>query len=518
MVAELLMPALNAVATFLGSLIENVFGELTGDKAEALIESFKAKKLKNELQSVIVSEIEDFSKHHKGTAARFFDKIREIQWDKDVLEISPPEEWSNLTSDQVAKAVVNSLVPIPVESLYYQFQRNIDHFIGLHGYNKLICDFITKLLRIQDARAQYYLKQLSAKEKANVGLTVNMIAKLIAPMHVKILQSSDAIRDAQELFVCMIEPSALAASSMMKYWESKINPKVESEVRNYLTWVYTQYLACTEFVKSPYLTELERKEQQRELVYWERVALSSSRWGKYIIPTGGKFNLPKADSTAVKEKKAAPKLPPKALISPTPKPAAPSSAHLGPARSSGQEVVTLQASPTMSPNSSSRFFQEPQKDKPKKELASKYVKSGEKITVTIYEHDEKGLEEIQTPIPSMPRQPKKTSKDQVTAPKEIKSEGYPVQIDADGELPSELKNIANGEEFIAICNGFRESGLTAEWNGYSVFIPDTEITTSYVYNLSAYKGDPLCLRALRIFYTENRKEIIASRREVLEQK
>ncbi len=221
-----------------------------------------------------------------------------------------------------------------------------------------------------------------------------------------------------------------------------------------------------------------------------------------------------------------------------------------------------------------------ERDKPQKEPASKYVKSGQKITVTVYAHDEKGLignwgnycvyipseeieegflpnpsqlkaymhnhhtlevqvkeftydfrkdiiasrkalltkEEILTPIPSMPRQPKKISKDQVTAPKEIKGEGFPVQVDADEELPSELKNIANGEEFNVICNGFRESGLTAEWNGYSVFIPDTEIATSYVYNLSAYKGDPLCLRALRIYYTENRKEIIASRRKVLEQK
>ena len=79
-----------------------------------------------------------------------------------------------------------------------------------------------------------------------------------------------------------------------------------------------------------------------------------------------------------------------------------------------------------------------------------------------------------------------------------------------------LADVEAGKEFTVVCTGFNKGGLTAELGTYPVFVPAKEIRPGYESDLEKYKGQKLRLRLIEI-RKERRKEIIASRRVILEE-
>ena len=81
------------------------------------------------------------------------------------------------------------------------------------------------------------------------------------------------------------------------------------------------------------------------------------------------------------------------------------------------------------------------------------------------------------------------------------------------QLVSEIKD---GKIFNVSVTGSNKGGLVGKYENFDVFVPAKEIKIGFVADLTKYVGKSLRVKALKVEYTNRKKEIVASQKVILE--
>ncbi|MBR6737495.1 MAG: bifunctional 4-hydroxy-3-methylbut-2-enyl diphosphate reductase/30S ribosomal protein S1 [Clostridia bacterium] len=78
-----------------------------------------------------------------------------------------------------------------------------------------------------------------------------------------------------------------------------------------------------------------------------------------------------------------------------------------------------------------------------------------------------------------------------------------------------VEELKNGKVFNVTVSGFNKGGLTATYEGFSVFVPAGEIKLGFVKELDKYVNKTLRVKALKVEYGKRKKDIVASQKVIL---
>jgi 4-hydroxy-3-methylbut-2-enyl diphosphate reductase len=100
-----------------------------------------------------------------------------------------------------------------------------------------------------------------------------------------------------------------------------------------------------------------------------------------------------------------------------------------------------------------------------------------------------------------------------TKPKLVLSEKQILVLKQEEELVKELNE---GKIVNVKIDGFNKGGLVGKFGAFDVFVPAKEIKIGYVSDLEKYVGKTLRVKALKVEYTNRKKELVASQKVILE--
>ena len=79
-----------------------------------------------------------------------------------------------------------------------------------------------------------------------------------------------------------------------------------------------------------------------------------------------------------------------------------------------------------------------------------------------------------------------------------------------------VKELNEGKVINVKIDAFNKGGLTGKFEAFDVFVPAKEIKIGYVSDLEKYVGKVLRIKALKVEYTNRKKEIVGSQKVILE--
>ncbi|MBQ3235573.1 MAG: S1 RNA-binding domain-containing protein, partial [Clostridia bacterium] len=79
-----------------------------------------------------------------------------------------------------------------------------------------------------------------------------------------------------------------------------------------------------------------------------------------------------------------------------------------------------------------------------------------------------------------------------------------------------VKELNEGKIVNVKIDAFNKGGLTGKFEAFDVFVPAKEIKIGYVSDLEKYVGKTLRIKALKVEYTNRKKEIVGSQKVILE--